>query len=99
MAQAQLRRLADGLGSRSSAPLERSRERGVELPPRGTALADEVRVVGVREPVRLGPELGHERLLLEAEHRLRRAGGGEERLDRLAPLGVGGGVTGPVDDA
>ena len=99
MAQPQLR----GRLERRRESLERSvgeqRVRGLQLRAGGAALADEVRVVGVREPVRLGPQPGDERALLERQHGLGRARHREVRLDRIPALRVRGGVGLAVDHA
>ena len=90
-------------GERSSAASVRARAgarerrassvaRSLELAARRTALADEVGVIGVREPVRLGPQAGDERLLLHDENDLGRRRRRRGSLDRLAALRVGGGV-------
>ncbi len=75
-------------GERVEAPLVAQRRDRLELRAGREALADEVRVVGVREPVRLGPEPRDERPLLECEHGLGRAGRRQVRLDRVPALRV-----------
>ena len=61
----------------------------LELRMRGAARPHEVRVVGVREPVRVGARRRHDGALLEHEHDLGRARGDEGVRDRLRPLRVG----------
>ena len=99
MSQPQLRGLADRLGQPLEPAAEAQPSGSVELPPSCTALSHQVGVVGVRQPVGLDPELGHEGLLLETEHRVNGAGRCEERLDRLAALRVGDRVTGAICNA
>jgi hypothetical protein len=70
-----------------------------ELALRSPALAHEVGMVGIREAVRLRPQLGDERLLLEPEDGLRRPCGGQERLDRLSALRISDGMTRAIRDA
>ena len=60
-----------------------------ELPPRRVARAHEIRVVGVREPVRPPASLRHDRAFLEREHGLGCSHEREQRLDRLPALRVG----------
>jgi hypothetical protein len=86
MAQAQERDLAEVVGQRVDIePAER-----LELGVRGSAGADEVRVVGIREAVRVGARRCEHRLLLEAEDEIDGSGGYEHVGNRLRPLGVGG---------
>ena len=59
---------ASGPGAR--APRCEQRARGLELRARRTALPDEICVIGVREPVRVGAQPGNEGPLLEPEHGL-----------------------------
>ena len=56
-------------------------------------------MVGVRKPVRVGAQPGHDRPLLEREHRVPRAGRDQQRLDLLRPLRVGNGVAPAVEHA
>ena len=62
---------------------------GDELSLRGAARAHEIRVVGVREPVRARARLGDDRALLERQDRLGGAHECEQRLDPLPALHVG----------
>ena len=60
--------------------------------------ANEVRVIGVGEPVGALAGLGHDRTLLEHEHCLGSSHEREQRLDRLPALRVGDCVTLPRGD-
>ena len=66
---------------------------------RGAARADEVRVVRVREPVRVGADRRQHRALLEHEHDVGRAGGDEQRRRSLGALRIGNCVAPTVEDA
>ena len=66
--------------------------RRLELALGGAGGADEVRVVGVRESVRLGSHLGDDAPLLEREHGVDDAGGEQVALDLLPALRVRAGV-------
>ena len=57
---------------------------------RGPARAHEIRVVGVREPVRVGARRGEHGLLLEREHEVDGACGNQDVGDRLGSLRIGG---------
>ena len=63
--------------------------RRVELALGRVGRADEVRVVGVRKPVRLGAHLRDHAPLLEREHGVDDTGGEQVALDLLPPLRVG----------
>ena len=62
-------------GARRGRPSRRSRRTAASCVLRGAARAHEVRVVGVREPVRPRAEPGEHGALLEREHGVARAGG------------------------
>jgi hypothetical protein len=62
--------------------------RGVELRARRAALADEVRVIRVGEPVGVRAQAGDESPLFEHEHGVRRPRDREVPLDRLPALGI-----------
>src|SRR5687767_11662511 len=66
---------------------------GRELVPRRAARADEVRVVGVREPVRPSASGSDDPGLLQREGRVVRADEAEQLGDRIAAPRVGGGVS------
>jgi hypothetical protein len=66
---------------------------------RGTPRAHEVGVIGVREPVRARLCVPHDNALLEGEHRVAGARGGERVADRLGALRVRVGVPPPLDRA
>ena len=68
----------------------------VELPLRRVRRTDEVRVVGIREPVRLGAHLCDHAPLLEREDGVDDSGGEEVPLDLLPPLCVGARVRSPA---
>ena len=88
MAKSQARDLVQALGQPRQRAGALQGAHGLELAPGGAARADEVCVVGVRQPVRVGPRRGDHGALLEREHRVGGAGGSEQRLDRLHPLRV-----------
>ena len=92
MAEAELCGLPQRLGQRLQLSRGAEAARGLELALGGAGGADEVRVVGVREPIRLGAHLGDDAPLLEREHRVDDAGGEEVALDLLPALGVRAGV-------
>ena len=80
-------------------PAVEQRARGLELRARRTALPDEICVIGVREPVRVGAQPCDEGAFLEREHGLRCPRDREERLDRVPALRVGSRVRVAVDHA
>ena len=63
--------------------------RRIELPLGRAGRAHEVRVVGIREPVRLGAHLRDHAPLLEREHRVDDAGREQVALDLLPSLRIG----------
>src|SRR5215203_1859287 len=65
---------------------------------RSAARADDVRVVGVGEPVRPGAGRGNDGALLQAEGGLVGSEKGEKLWDRDRGLGVGDGMTASVVD-
>src|SRR5581483_10931759 len=70
-----------------------------ELLVRGAGGALEVRLVGVREPVRLGARGGEEGVLLELQDGVAGACEREQAGDRLVALRVGDGVAAALGDA
>ncbi len=72
----------------SSSPESRSDPHGLELREGRAALADEVRVIRVRQPIGVGPEPRDERPLLECEDGLGRAGDRQVRLDAVPALRI-----------
>ena len=84
-------------------PLELARRlqgaQRLELFLRRAARPDQVCVIGVGEPVRLGARGRDHGALLEGEHGVARTGRVEHRLDRVQPLGVRDGVPPPVAHA
>ncbi len=91
--------LAQRRGERVEEPLLAQLLDRLDLGVRGEALADEVRVVGVRDAVRLCAQPCHERALLERDDGVGGAGNREVRLDRVPALGVRRGVLRAVDHA
>src|SRR5262249_38367665 len=71
----------------------------LELLVGGARRADEVRLVGVREPVRVRPGGGEDGVLVEAERRLAGSGEGEDVGDRPAALRVRARVRAPLAPA
>ena len=87
-------------GSRSSAPVACERADRLELLLRGAARAHEVRVVGVREPVRLGARRGDDRRAPRARAPCRpRPRRSSTASIASQPLRVGDGVAAAVEDA
>ncbi len=72
---------------------------GSELVVCGTARADEIRVVGVRQPVRPRARGRHDRALFEEQNRAARACKRECVGDRLDALRVGDGMPSTIEDA
>ena len=94
MAQTEKRDLAEVIGKRVEVePVER-----LELRVRRPARPHEVRVVGVRETVRVGARRGEHRLLLQRQDEIDSACGDENVRDGLGSLGVGGRVRAPFLD-
>ncbi len=98
MTKAELGRLAQRLRKLVESRFVAEPLDGDELPPRGAARTDEVRVIRIREPIRPRARLGDDRALLERQHGLRRAHEREQRLDRLQALRVRQRVRRPFDD-
>ena len=94
--QAEQCRVLQRRGERLEGAVCEQRACGFELQSCGAALADEVRVVGVREPVGVRPQPGDERTLLSART-VSAAPDTEVRLDRIPALRVRGGVGFTVD--
>ena len=92
------RRLAQALRQR----IERTRgaqpARRLELPLRGPRRAHEICVVGIREPVRLGPHLRDDAPLLQREHRVDDTCREEVALDLLPSLRIRPRVRGALLD-
>src|SRR5579884_1304518 len=78
--------------------VEADRADRLELPVSGAGGALEIRLVGVREAVRVGAEGREDRVLLEREHRVAGTGRGEHAGDRLVPLRVRERVPSPRGD-
>src|SRR4051812_34791684 len=83
------------LGQLAASP---QRPHCAKLHVRGTADAYEVRMVGVREPVRPRARRGDDASLLEDEDGVARAGSGKDVRDRLGSLGVRDSVSSAVED-
>ena len=60
--------------------------------------ANEVRMIGIREPICSGARRRHHRTLLEDEHRPAGAGEREDAGDRLHSLCIRDGMPGPIED-
>ena len=71
----------------------------LELGVRSAAGAHEIRVIRVRETVRVGARGGEHRLLLERKNEVDGADRDENVRDRVGPLGVGSRVRAPLLDA
>ena len=72
------------------------RAHSLELGVRSTARADDVRVVGVRKPVRAGSRAGDDDMLIERQRCVARSRRGEQVGDRLSALGIDGRVSGSL---
>ena len=92
MPQPKRRRLAEVVGEPLEHALRPEASRGLELELGGTARPDEVRVVRIRQPIRLRARLRDHRSLFEREHGVGGAGEREQRLDRIPALGIGSSV-------
>ena len=95
MAQAQLGDLDEVLGQR----VEPDGVDRLDLLVCRARAAHEVRLVGVREPVRVRAERGEDGVLLEPQRRVARAREREHVGDRLVALRVGDRVRAPLGDA
>ena len=85
-------RLAERLGERFQHARRPEQPRCVELSLSRVGRADEIRMIGVREPIRLGAHLGDDAPFLEPEHGVDDSGRQEVALDLLPPLRVGAGM-------
>ena len=64
----------------------------------GTTRADEVRVVGIGQPIRARTGGAQDGALLEDEHRAACAGESEHSLDRVQPFRIGDGMAAAIGD-
>ena len=97
MPEAERRRLAKVDGEALEPSVRSETPRRLELKLGGTARPDEIRVVRIREAVRLRTCLGDDGALLEREHHVGRAGERQQRLDRVPALRICGCVALPLD--
>ena len=97
--QAEPRDLLQLGASESRRPLRSRRRTAWSWRVRRAAGADEVRVVGVGEPVRARARGPHDRALLQRERGLARAGGCEDARDPVDALRIGDHVVGALGDA